>query len=104
MPEKRVPDDRGSTELPRRGHRGVHGRADGDPSRAGTHPGLQRAGDDLEGGKGVVRGELAGTLYTDPGSPWQNGIVESFNGWLRDELPSSAMFDTLAEALHLIDR
>jgi transposase InsO family protein len=27
-----------------------------------------------------------GTLYIDPGSPWQNGIVESFNGRLRDEL------------------
>ena len=34
----------------------------------------------------------------DPGSPWQNGIVESFNGRLRDELLSSEIFDTLAEA------
>jgi putative transposase len=37
-----------------------------------------------------------GTLYIDPGSPWQNGIVESFNGRLRDELLSSEIFDTLA--------
>ena len=45
-----------------------------------------------------------GTLYIDPGSPWQNGIVESFNGRLRDELLSSEIFDKLAEARYLIDR
>jgi len=45
-----------------------------------------------------------GALYIDPGSPWQNGIVESFNGRRRDELLSSEIFDTLAEARYLIDR
>jgi putative transposase len=45
-----------------------------------------------------------GALYVDPGSPWQNGIVESFNGRLRDELLSSAIFDTLAEAPYRIHR
>ena len=45
-----------------------------------------------------------GTLYIDPGSPWQNGIVESFNGRLRDELLASEIFDTLAEARYLVDR
>jgi len=45
-----------------------------------------------------------GALYIDPGSPWQNGIVESFNGRLRDELLSSEIFDTLADAQYLIDR
>jgi putative transposase len=45
-----------------------------------------------------------GTLYIDPGSPWQNGIVESFNGRLRDELLSSEIFDSLAEARYLIER
>ena len=44
-----------------------------------------------------------GTLCIDPGSPWQNGIVESFNGRLRDKLLSSETFDTLAEARHPID-
>jgi transposase InsO family protein len=34
----------------------------------------------------------------------ENGIVESFNGRLRDELQSSEIFDTLAEARYLIDR
>jgi transposase InsO family protein len=45
-----------------------------------------------------------GALYINPGSPWQNGIVESFNGRLRDELLSSEIFDTLAEARYLADR
>jgi transposase InsO family protein len=39
-----------------------------------------------------------GTLFIDPGAPWQNGIVESFNGRLRDELLAMETFDTLAEA------
>jgi transposase InsO family protein len=45
-----------------------------------------------------------GAIYIDPGSPWQNGIVESFNGRLRHELLSSEIFDTLAEARYLIDQ
>ena len=28
----------------------------------------------------------AKTLYIEPGSPWENGYIESFNGKLRDEL------------------
>jgi hypothetical protein len=28
----------------------------------------------------------AGASYIEPGSPWQNPYVESFGGWLRDEL------------------
>ena len=38
------------------------------------------------------------------GSPWQNGIVESFNGRLRDELLSSEIFATLDEARLLVYR
>jgi putative transposase len=45
-----------------------------------------------------------GALHIDTGSPWQNGIVESFNGRLRHEMLSSEIFDTLAEALYLVDR
>jgi putative transposase len=45
-----------------------------------------------------------GTLYIDPGPPSGNGIVQSFNGCLRDELLSSQIFDTLAEARLLVDR
>ena len=39
----------------------------------------------------------AGTLYIEPGSPWENGYVESFNGKLRDELLDREVFYTLLE-------
>ena len=38
------------------------------------------------------------TLFIEPGSPWENGYIESFNGKLRDELLDGEMFDTLVEA------
>ena len=44
------------------------------------------------------------TLYIEPGSPWENGYVESFNGKLRDELLEREVFDTLFEAKVLIER
>jgi len=37
-------------------------------------------------------------LYIEPGSPWENGYVESFIGKLRDELLNGEIFDTLLEA------
>lgn len=37
-------------------------------------------------------------LYIEPGSPWENGYQESFNGKLRDELLNGEIFDTLKEA------
>jgi putative transposase len=40
----------------------------------------------------------AGSLFIDPGSPWQNAWVESFNGRLRDELLNLWHFDSLLEA------
>jgi transposase InsO family protein len=46
----------------------------------------------------------AKTLYIEPGSPWENGYVESFNGKLRDELLAREVFDTLLEAKVLIER
>lgn len=45
-----------------------------------------------------------GTLYIEPGSPWENGFIESFNGKLRDELLNGEIFDTLWEAQVLIER
>jgi transposase InsO family protein len=39
-----------------------------------------------------------------PGSPWENGYVESFNGKLTDELLSREIFYTLREAKVLIER
>jgi transposase InsO family protein len=44
------------------------------------------------------------TLYIEPGSPWENGYVESFNGKLSDELLDGEIFDTLLEAKVLIER
>lgn len=44
------------------------------------------------------------TLYIEPGSPWENGYVESFNGKLADELLEREVFDTLHEAKVLIER
>ena len=44
------------------------------------------------------------TLYIEPGSPWENGYIESFNGKLRDELLSREVFDTLLEAKVLVER
>lgn len=44
------------------------------------------------------------TLYITPGSPWENGYIESFNGKLRDEVLNREIFDTLLEAKVLIGR
>jgi len=44
-----------------------------------------------------------GTLYIEPGSPWENAYSESFNGRFRDELLDREMFTSLAEAKVLCD-
>ena len=44
------------------------------------------------------------TLYIEPGSPWENGYIESFNGKLRDELLNGEIFYTMTEAKVLIER
>jgi len=38
------------------------------------------------------------TLFIEPGSPWENGYIESFNGKFRDELLNGEIFDTITEA------
>jgi len=56
----------------------------------------------------VVRQWLANvgakTLYIEPGSPWENGYCESFNGKLRDELLNGEIFYSLKEAQVLIEQ
>ena len=42
-------------------------------------------------------------LFIEPGSPWENGYIESFNGKLRDELLNGEIFYTLQEARVLIE-
>jgi putative transposase len=54
--------------------------------------------------RGWIGGIGAKTAYIAPGSPWENGYVESFNGKLRDELLDREVFNTLAEARVLIER
>ena len=44
-----------------------------------------------------------GSIFIDPGSPWQNAWIESFNGRLRDELLNGWHFDSLLEAKVLIE-
>ena len=44
------------------------------------------------------------TLFIEPGSPWENGYIESFNGKLRDELLNMEIFYTMAEAKILIEQ
>jgi putative transposase len=44
------------------------------------------------------------TLFIEPGSPWENGYIESFNGKLRDELLNREIFTTLVEARVLIEQ
>jgi len=44
------------------------------------------------------------TLYIEPGSPWENGYIESFIGKFSDELLNGEIFDTLLEASVLTER
>jgi putative transposase len=43
------------------------------------------------------------TIYIKPGSPWDNGFAESFNGRFRDEFLNTELFTTAPEAQHLAD-
>jgi transposase InsO family protein len=42
-------------------------------------------------------------LFIEPGSPWENGYIESFNGKMRDELLNREIFYSLKEAQILIE-
>jgi transposase InsO family protein len=43
-------------------------------------------------------------LFIEPGSPWENGCIDSFNGKMRDELPNREISYTLLEAQIMIER
>ncbi len=53
---------------------------------------------------GTSSDALVKTLYIEPGSPWENGYSESFNGKLRDGLLNGEILYTLREAQVLIER
>ena len=44
------------------------------------------------------------TLFIDPGCPWENGFIQSFDPKLCDELPNREIFDTLLQMRGLIKR
>ncbi len=71
-------------------------------------PGFIRSDNGPEFTAKVVRNWLqrlnVQTLFIEPGSPWENGYNESFNGKLRDELLNGEIFTTLLEAQVLIER
>jgi transposase InsO family protein len=46
----------------------------------------------------------AKTAYIEPGSPWENGYCESFNGRFRDELLNGEVFYTIREAQIIIEK
>ncbi len=43
-------------------------------------------------------------LFIEPGSPWENGFIESFNGKMRDELLNGEIFYSVKEAEVLIEQ
>ena len=45
-----------------------------------------------------LSGAGVGTLYIEPGSPWENGYIESFNGRFRDEVLDRELFHSVKEA------
>ena len=59
-----------------------------------------RAGLNLADGIGAVG---AKTAYIAPGSPWENGFIESFNARLRDELLDGEIIYSLVEAKIVIE-
>jgi putative transposase len=48
------------------------------------------------------RFNASATVFIDPGSPWQNAWIESFNSRLRDEFLNGQLFDSLLEARVLL--
>jgi transposase InsO family protein len=44
------------------------------------------------------------TLYIEPGSPWEQGYNEIFNGKLRDKFLNGEIFYTLPEAMVLVEQ
>jgi len=50
-----------------------------------------------------IRALGAKMAYIEPGSPWENGYCESFNGRMRDELLNGEIFCSLREAQIIIE-
>jgi len=50
-----------------------------------------------------LQNKHVGTLYIEPGSPWENGYIESFNGKLRDEILNREVFYSVKEAKVVVE-
>ena len=76
-------------------------------ARRGTAPGYIRCDNGPELTANALRDwcRFSGTAssYIEPGAPWENPYVESFNGRLRDEFLAVEQFDSLLEAQVLIE-
>lgn len=57
-----------------------------------------------EGVRNWIKAVGARTAYIEPGSPWENGYVESFNARFRDELLNGEIFYSLKEAQIVIEQ
>jgi putative transposase len=72
------------------------------------NPALIRSGNGAEFTATAVmkwlRDQNIGPTYIKPGSPWQNGFVESFNGKLRDKCLNREWFVTRREAKIVIEK
>ena len=51
-----------------------------------------------------LRGQPVSPLFIEPGSPWENGYIESFNSRFRDEFLNLELFGSLTEAEVLTER
>jgi putative transposase len=73
----------------------------GTPDYIRSDNGSEFTADDIRGWLGRLGVK---TLFIEPGSPWENGYIESFNGKLRDELLNGEVFDTVIEARVIIEQ
>ena len=73
----------------------------------GTNPELVRCDNGPEmtsvALKDWCRFSRTGAAFIEPGSPWENAFVESFNSRVRDELLSGEVFSCLAEAKVMVE-
>ena len=54
--------------------------------------------------KDGITADRAKTAYIEPGSPWEHGYCENFNGRMRNELLNGKLFYSLSEARKIIER
>jgi transposase InsO family protein len=80
------------------------GRLDAHQRGSGAHSIRQRCGDDGQDRTRLVRKTRSKDAHIAPGSSWENGYCESFNGKLRDECLNGEIFYSLKEATVVIEQ